>query len=54
VALLKIPHPDDPPMPFNRFTGVEQGEIISLLIRTVNTLIKKVDELEEIVRNLGK
>lgn len=52
MALLKIPNPNDPPMPISQHIGVGQDEVISLLIRTVNTLIKKVDELEEAVRIL--
>jgi len=49
---LKIPDPNDPPMPPHPFGG--DDERISILIRTVNMLTKKIDELEDRIRLLER
>lgn len=52
MALLRIPNPNDPPITLD--LSFVDDERIRVLITTVNMLIKRVDELEEVVRNLGK
>ena len=52
VALLKIPDPNDPPMPIHPFGG--DDERIRILIMTVNMLTKKIDELEDRIRLLER
>ena len=52
MALLKIPDPNDPPMPIHPFGG--DDERIRILIMTVNMLTKKIDELEDRIRLLER
>jgi len=49
---LRIPDPDKPPFPYNPTTWDEDR--IRILIITVDTLTKKVDELEERIRELER
>ena len=53
MAVLRIPDPDKPPMPpILPFGG--DDEHIKVLIMTVNILTKKVDELEERIKQLER
>ena len=53
MALLRIPNPDEPPMsPIQPFGG--DDERIRILIMTVNILTKKIDELEDRIRQLER
>ncbi len=52
MALLKIPDPNKPPMPIHPYGDDE--ERIRVLIRTVNMLTKKIDELEERIRAIER
>ena len=52
MAYLRIPDPNTPPMPIHPFSG--DDERIKVLIMTVDMLTKKVDELEERIRQLER
>lgn len=52
MALLRIPDPNEPPNPIVPFSSGD--EYMKILIRTVNELTKKIDELEERIRQLER
>ena len=52
MAYLRIPDPNDPRIPTHPFGG--DDERIKVLIMTVNMLTKKIDELEERIRQLER
>ena len=50
---MKIPNPNDPPMPIIE-PSWKDDERLRILIMTVNTLTKNIDELEERIRKLER
>jgi len=49
---LNIPDPNKPPFPYNPATW--DDDRIKVLLITVETLMKKVDELEDRIRELER
>ena len=49
---MRIPDPNEPPFPYNPATWDEDR--IKILLITVETLMKKVDELEARIKSLER